>query len=121
MIVMVTGGRDWTDYHHVWNTLEPYNEPGNILVVGGADGLDELARQVWHYEFQLPYVVEPAPWDRSGKPAGMMRNMSMVEGMSLVPHAAKLIPDLVVVFPGGRGTAGAKEYAMKRGIAIETA
>lgn len=118
-IVMVTGGRKYDDREYVEYVLQEHNSPGNILVVGGATGADELVRQVWHYDFQLPYVVEPAPWDRTGKPAGIMRNMSMVNGMSLVPHGGLLTPSLVVAFPGGRGTAHARSYAIERGIEVE--
>lgn len=120
MIIMVTGGRDFDDYDRVYVGLSPYDEPGNILVVGGATGADELARQVWHYDFQLPYIVEPAPWERSGKPAGPMRNMSMVEGLSLVPAVGgkSLHPDVVVAFPGGRGTKHACDYADEKRIEI---
>lgn len=118
MIIMVSGGRAYNGHQVVRDALWPYNEQGNILIVGGATGADELARRIWHYEFQLPYVVEPAPWQRSGKPAGMMRNRSMIDGQPLVPHASGLVPDVLITFPGGIGTAGAKEYAEKRGIDV---
>ena len=116
MIIMVSGGRAFNDYKVMHDALLPYNELGNLLIVGGATGADELARRVWHYEFQLSYVVEPAPWKRTGRPAGMMRNRSMIDGQPLVPHASGLTPDLLILFPGGRGTAGAKTYAEERGI-----
>ncbi len=116
---MVTGGRKYDDEDQVRDSLAPYDELGNVLVVGGATGADELARLVWHYDFQLPYVVEPAAWNRGGKPAGQERNMSMVEGLSLAPHIGKLMrPHLVVAFPGGRGTKHARGYAKKRGIEV---
>ncbi len=121
MIVMVTGGRDYTDYRTVHDSLVPYNSPDNILVVGGAPGADELARRVWHNDFQLPYIVQPAPWNRHGKPAGVMRNMSMLQGRSLVPHvdADRLIPAVLIAFPGGKGTTHARDYAIALGIEVK--
>jgi hypothetical protein len=116
VIVMVTGGRDFDDEQTVAQALGDYGV-GDYLVVGGARGADELARRFWHYELQLPYVVHPAPWDRTGRAAGQMRNMAMVKGLSLAPYA-RLIPDEVVAFPGGVGTAHAIKQARLQGIRV---
>lgn len=117
MIVLVTGGRNYDDWRKVSDRLAPFGV-GDILVVGGADGADERARQAWHYRNQLPYVVHPAPWDRTGKAAGMMRNMAMGKGLTLSPYAS-LEPDLVIAFPGGRGTANMVRIAEEQGIEVD--
>lgn len=115
--MLVTGGRDHEDKDMVRAALEPYRSVKNILISGGADGWDYLTEQVWGMEFQLPYVVKPAPWDRAGKAAGMMRNMTMLDGNAIAPYG-QLIPDVVVAGPGGKGTHGCIREAEKRGIEV---
>lgn len=117
MIILTTGGRDNYNERQAGEALAPYAEVGNVLVVGGAQGWDEAARKVWHYNFQLPYVVHPAPWDRAGKAAGPMRNIAMVRGHSIAPHGI-LTPDIVVAGKGGTGTRGCIKEARERGIEV---
>lgn len=116
MIVMVTGGRTYRNKAVVARALEGY-VVGDYLLVGGADGADELARQYWHYELQLPYIVHPAPWNRSGRAAGIQRNMAMLKGLTLAPYA-RLVPDELVAFPGNRGTQNARDVAFDQGIPV---
>ena len=92
---------------------------GNVLLTGGARGADQIAEQIWKGVFQLPYVGNPAPWNEMGRPAGMIRNLDMIRGTTLAPNIDGLfLPDVVIAFPGGRGTAGAKEAAEKAGIKV---
>lgn len=116
MIVMVTGGRNYGDRAMIRRNLMPF-EVGDILLAGGANGLDEIARQLWHVEKELPYVVHPAPWKRTGKAAGPMRNMAMIKGLSLAPYAS-IIPELIIAFPGGDGTNHARSFGEERGITV---
>jgi hypothetical protein len=51
----------------------------------------------------------PAQWDRYGEAAGPIRNAWMLEFGK---------PDLVVAFPGGRGTADMISKARKAGIEV---
>ena len=48
----------------------------------------------------------PADWTKHGKAAGPIRNQKMLDEC----------PDLVVAFPGGKGTADMVRRAMKAGI-----
>lgn len=114
-IIVVTGGRDYDDKEAVARNLEPLAVQNNILIAGGARGADELARRYWHYEAQLPYIVVPAQWDKYGRQAGHLRNAWMMDGDAIWPHAT-LVPDFIVPFPGGRGTASARKLADERGI-----
>ena len=118
---MVTGGRDFEDLDLARAALGQVASVGSILIAGGARGADEAARRIWHYEFQLPYVVHPAPWERVGKGAGYRRNGAMVRGTSLSPWYLGLKPTVVVAFPGGRGTAHAVETARKNNIWVISA
>lgn len=101
--VLVCGGRDYTDTDHVHNTLceiDATRGPIVCVIHGAATGADnegmiwaqmmaEAGRKITH----APFVPE---WQRYGKRAGPMRNERMlVEGK----------PNLVLAFPGGRGTA----------------
>jgi hypothetical protein len=62
-------------------------------------------------------------WDKLGKSAGVLRNVGMIDGtwfpMSGGPDiAVHLVPDLVIAFPGGKGTAHAVKTAESRGIRV---
>ena len=67
-----------------------------VVIHGGARGADDLARQWGEISVGIEGVEFRADWTAHGKAAGMIRNQRMLdEGR----------PDLVVAFPGGRGTA----------------
>jgi hypothetical protein len=70
----------------------------NEIISGGARGADTLARDYAKsaaIEF-TEFPVTSYDWGKYGKAAGALRNIKMLrEGE----------PDLVVAFPGGRGTA----------------
>lgn len=74
---------------------------------GGANGADTLAG-AWAKLRGIQTVVCAAGWDLLGKAAGYIRNKRMAE----------LEPDLVVAFPGGRGTANMVQIAKERGITV---
>jgi hypothetical protein len=120
VIIMVTGGRDYphpSEEEDVEDILDQYDEQGNVLMVGMARGLDWFAWNYWTYTLQRPAITVPAQWDFIGKQAGIFRNMNMVDGKAIYP-AADLVPDLVLAFPGGRGTAHASGYAEKHRVEI---
>ena len=117
MIVFVTGGREYDDELTVRSVLSPYG-PGDILIVGGAPGADEIARQTWH-DKQLPYVVVPAAWTRYGRAAGPFRNDLMVTGNALSPYVpGLLLPEICHAFAGDRGTEDAVQRATKQEIEV---
>jgi hypothetical protein len=80
----------------------------DVLIEGEAPGADTLARE-WATEQGIPVERYPADWNRHGKAAGPIRNRRMlVEGK----------PDLVVAFPGGRGTANMISQAEAAGVKV---
>ncbi len=113
MRVLVTGGRDFDDFMRVATVLTNLHVkrgPIKVVIHGGASGADALA-DMWakgevHKErsrtFQRasPPIIETmvfeAEWARLGKKAGPARNKLMI---------VRGKPDLVVAFPGGKGTA----------------
>jgi predicted Rossmann-fold nucleotide-binding protein len=66
----------------------------DLLINGGADGADSLAAQ-WARDNGIEVMTVIADWRTHGKKAGPMRNEKMIRLGQ---------PDLVVAFPGGRGT-----------------
>src|SRR5690606_11824331 len=76
--------------------LEEYHQtPPPTLVHGGAPGADSEAAYVAAYLLEWPVEAHPADWQRHGRAAGPIRNQQMVDSGA----------DLVIAFPGGRGTA----------------
>ena len=80
-----------------------------VVIHGGARGADDLARQWGEISVGIEGVEFRADWTARGKAAGMIRNQRMLdEGR----------PDLVVAFPGGRGTADMVRRARKAGVEV---
>ena len=75
---------------------------------GGAKGADELARD-WARIRNVWLITYPADWDRHGKAAGPIRNEHMLREFE---------PDLVVAFPGGRGTQHMVSIALSAGVRV---
>jgi hypothetical protein len=106
--VLVCGGRDFNDASLVERTLNDMEPPVRVVIQGGARGADYLGR-TWAALRRLSVETYPAMWGRDGKAAGPIRNQAMlVNGR----------PDLVVAFPGGRGTADMVRRAKAAGIPI---
>lgn len=103
--VLVCGGRDFTDRQKVKEVLDSL-EPG-IVVEGGATGADGIAH-AWARLNGVHVASVSALWDHYRKPAGPIRNAAML----------LLKPDLVVAFPGGRGTADMVRKARAVGIQV---
>lgn len=101
MKVLVTGGRDYTDYEKVCSVLDDIQP--TELCCGGARGLDSLVERYGRFNIVLCQVFL-ANWYLYGKAAGAIRNQQMLDEFK---------PDIGVVFPGGRGTAD-MEQRMRR-------
>ena len=112
--VLVCGGRDFADREWMDRVLRFIDRhharllPGPIgkIICGGAPGADTLAAE-WAEGCGLPCRVFPAVWLNHGKAAGPIRNQRMLDDGK---------PDLVVAFPGGRGTADMVRRAQAAGI-----
>ena len=127
MRVAITGGRDFRNQARVDEVLDALHDatPFDILIHGDARGADTLAAD-WARRRQIPIDPYPAKWDdidatnavirrqrRSGSfynaAAGTQRNIRML--LQARPH-------LVVVFPGGRGTAHMRAQALRQNIPV---
>lgn len=110
MKVVVCGGRNFRSPAQVWRGLDDVHaeRPITQLMHGGANGVDRFAREWAAKNPAIKRYVCHAQWEKHGKQAGPIRNKSMV----------KWGPDLVIAFPGGRGTADMVRQAKAAGIAV---
>jgi hypothetical protein len=117
--VLVTGGRDYRDRDTVYRTLDALMADGGIaVVIHGAcsewrngkrvlRGADRWADE-WAWERGVEPIPCPADWVTHGRAAGPIRNGEMLT------HN----PDLVVAFPGGKGTEDMKRQARADGVEV---
>lgn len=110
MRVIVCGGRDYQDGARISAVLRKlHSEAGiDLLIEGGAKGADFLAH-VWACMEGVDTQRFEADWENQGSFAGPARNARMLnEGK----------PDLVIAFPGGRGTADMVKKARRAGVEV---
>ncbi len=112
MRVLVCGGRDYHRPAQVFSELNRIHSetPITELMQGGAKGADQLAREWAETKPEVRRFVCKADWAKHGKAAGPVRNARMLEWK----------PDLVVAFPGGRGTANMVKQAADAGVRVIT-
>jgi hypothetical protein len=123
MKILVCGGRDYNNYSKVNEILSLICEENNLktepdsfgnylytptIIHGAAKGADSLADQ-WAVANWTKLEVYPAKWSKWGKSAGYTRNKQMLEEGK---------PDLVVAFPGGKGTAMMVKLAKEAGVKV---
>ena len=116
--IIVAGGRDFTDYALLSETLdailEKYIESETSIVSGSCRGADALGER-YAREHGIPVVRFPADWQAYGKAAGPIRNRKMAE------YAAECDGMLVAFWNGeSRGTASMIRLAEKYGLQIKT-
>lgn len=109
MKVLVCGGRDYEEYDELSEVLNRINREQGItyIIHGAAIGADRMAGD-WAHEKGIQEVACPANWEHNGKSAGPVRNQAMLG----------LKPDLVVAFPGGRGTANMVRIAKNANVPV---
>lgn len=111
MRIIVCGGRDFHDLDFAWGALNAlhYKRPITTLIHGAAAGADSLGRSWAMTISNIEILGFPANWERYGRRAGPVRNRQMLrEGL----------PDLVVAFPGGRGTRDMVLAAGEAGVRV---
>lgn len=107
--VLVTGGRDYQCQDTVDRTLNAIHDksPIELLINGGAKGADTLC-QHWAKLAGVRIHTQMAEWAKHGKAAGPMRNVAMLT----------MKPDLLVAFPGGKGTEHMVKTATSLGMKV---
>ena len=103
--VLVWGGRQFEDRDTLNAALDKlHHERGfTLLIAGGARGADTLAEE-WARAAGVPRKIYPPRWEYPGT-----RNQRILDERQ---------PDLVVAFPGGRGTADMVGRARSAGIEV---
>ena len=104
--VLVTGGRDFTNDTAVERALDIL-QPKHIIH-GDASSADKAAEN-YAIKNMLAVTAYPANWDRHGKAAGPIRNNTMLSSSE---------PDLILAFPGGRGTEHMVQTAHEHGYRV---
>jgi hypothetical protein len=110
MRIVVCGGRDYLDHAELFAVLDRLHAEKRIsfLAHGCCRGADLLADQ-WAKERGIKARGFAANWSYYGAAAGPRRNAKMLD---------EFAPQLVVAFPGTRGTADCIRKARDRGIEV---
>jgi predicted Rossmann-fold nucleotide-binding protein len=106
--VLVCGGRHYADADRV-NTVLRMDCWPSVIITGGAKGADALAI-AWADANAVDTETYLADWNL-GRHAGPMRNQRMLDEGK---------PDLVIAFPGGRGTLDMVCRAIAAGITVRS-
>lgn len=111
MRVLVCGGRNYKNIDKLYSVLDAIHAitPISCIIEGGAEGADYLAAR-WSALADLnEHARFKADWAIHGKAAGPIRNQRMIDEGK---------PDLVVAFPGGKGTSDMIKRAKVAGIYV---
>ena len=111
MRVLVCGGRHFSNRTLMWSVMNTLHaqKPISVVIEGGASGADKLAFDWASENNRCGTETYSAEWHKYGNLAGPIRNVKMLE----TAH-----PDMVVAFPGGRGTENLIAQAKARGITV---
>jgi len=110
LTVLVCGGRTYNNKETIYEVLSSIHKetPISVLIHGAAKGADTLAG-CWARENNIKEKQYPALWNTYGKAAGSIRNQKMLDDNTV---------ELVIAFPGGKGTADMVERAKKANIEV---
>lgn len=108
MKALVCGGRDYDDGYRGFQVLDDHAFDLDITAIrhGAARGADSVAA-AWAKARGVPAEAFPADWAAHGRSAGYIRNASMIADGTV---------DVVIAFPGGRGTEMMISLAEKKSI-----
>lgn len=111
MVVIVCGGRDFSNREYVFSALDSMHGEERITLLrhGAARGADTLASE-WAKSRRVSVDAHPADWEAHGRGAGHMRNQAMLDAVPRV--------DALMAFPGGRGTADMVARAERAGVRV---
>jgi hypothetical protein len=110
MKVIVCGGRTFLNYDAFERFMDMINAIWRVSLVihGGQRGADAMAKH-WANQHHIDDRPFRADWDRYRRAAGPIRNKQMLDEGK---------PELVIAFPGGRGTANMRTQAQRAGVTV---
>src|SRR5262245_61110918 len=125
MRILVCGGRTYDDRDLVWRTLDNYQRHhGSITIIqGDATGADALANR----QPNVTLISVPANWGDLSRPDALIctrADGSKYDANAGLRSYAEMLdekPDLVLAFPGNKGTCDMlrrAEDAKKKGMPI---
>jgi predicted Rossmann-fold nucleotide-binding protein len=109
--ILICGGRNFKDYDLFISTmlsLQQWFAKEFVVIQGGASGADRMG-MMWAINQGAPMFQVPANWQFYGNRAGTLRNKWMLQFG---------LPDLVIAFPGGPGTANMVNEAKVWGVDV---
>ena len=111
LTVLACGGRTYNNKEKIYEVLSSIHKETqmSVLIHGAAKGADTLAG-CWARENNIKEKQCPALWNTHGKAAGSIRNQQMLDSNTV---------ELVVAFPGGKGTSDMVSRAKKSGIEVK--
>lgn len=113
MVVLVCGGRNYSDCRKVFDTLDKIHAAHGVTLISGcARGADTLGLE-WAKSRGVAHTCHVADWRTHGPSAGPRRNQMLLQDL-LSSSGSKL----VVAFPGGVGTADMVSRALKAGVRV---
>lgn len=113
MKVLVCGGRDYQDWEKVFYELDNIHKsslwkPISEIIQGEALGADRCVKN-WAKDRNVICKSFPADWNKYGRNAGPIRNKQMLDEGN---------PELVIAFPGGKGTANMVKLSKQCNIQV---
>lgn len=110
MKVLICGGRDYIDAEYLDNFLDDLHVRYKFTqVIHGAQRGADLLADAWAKLRKIDRRPFPADWTKYGNAAGPIRNSQMLKQGK---------PDLVVAFPGDKGTADMMAKAKKAHVPV---
>lgn len=111
MIVIVCGGRNFTNTQLIYKALDTIDNNFGItvLVHGDCWGVDKISNTWGSVHSTIKCFPRPANWRLNGKRAGPIRNREMIDEFQ---------PDLIIAFPGGKGTENMKQLGRQHDIMV---
>lgn len=108
--ILIAGSRTFRDPERLAQILAENVKDGDVIVEGGAPGVDSMARE-WAEAHGVEFIEIRADWKRYGRAAGPKRNDAMT-AMIAEQHGRALY-----IWDGkSKGTKQCIESAMRRGI-----
>lgn len=109
--ILICGGRNFKDYALFTSSMlyiKQFFEKDFVVIQGMAQGADRMA-MMWAFNQGIPLINMPANWTYYSHGAGPVRNGWMLRFG---------LPDLVIAFPGGEGTADMVKQAREWGCDV---
>ena len=118
MKVLVCGSRKWLDQGAIMRELVKLPD-GTIVVHGACRGADNIAAYVAKELLGFEVRAYPAPWERFGKRAGILRNQMMLKKQHLDDEPIDKVLAFHKELAIGGGTADMVRRAEAAGIPVE--